>query len=238
MNKLEKKVTFLATIASAAPFIGLFGTVWGILDAFQKISTTGATNLSVIGPGISEALVATAAGLFAAIPAVFFYNHFTSTDARRWRRRWTTSPSSSSTSPSGTSRRCRRSSPASSRAAASDAGRRVSTTLAEINVIPLVDVMLVLLIIFMVAAPMLQRGVEVTLPRRSGRRRLPASGCSSTCRPRSARTAASICGKEPIRLEVLAERIRQRLVNRSDKQVFVRSDNRLDVQASSTCSTR
>jgi biopolymer transport protein TolQ len=79
VNKLEKKVTFLATIASAAPFIGLFGTVWGILDAFQKISTTGATNLSVIGPGISEALVATAAGLFAAIPAVFFYNHFTST---------------------------------------------------------------------------------------------------------------------------------------------------------------
>jgi biopolymer transport protein TolQ len=72
-------VTFLATIASAAPFIGLFGTVWGILDAFQKISTTGATNLSVIGPGISEALIATAAGLFAAIPAVFFYNHFTST---------------------------------------------------------------------------------------------------------------------------------------------------------------
>ena len=79
VNKLEKKVTFLATIASAAPFIGLFGTVWGILDAFQKISTTGATNLSVIGPGISEALIATAAGLFAAIPAVFFYNHFTST---------------------------------------------------------------------------------------------------------------------------------------------------------------
>ena len=79
VNRLEKKVTFLATIASASPFIGLFGTVWGILDAFQKISQTGATNLSVIGPGIADALVATAAGLLAAIPAVFFYNHFTST---------------------------------------------------------------------------------------------------------------------------------------------------------------
>jgi len=79
VNKLEKKVTFLATIASAAPFIGLFGTVWGILDAFQKIGGTGATNLSVIGPGIADALIATAAGLFAAIPAVFFYNHFTTT---------------------------------------------------------------------------------------------------------------------------------------------------------------
>ena len=80
VNKLEKKVTFLATIASAAPFIGLFGTVWGIMDAFQQIGGTGSTNLSVIGPGISEALIATAAGLFAAIPAVFFYNHFTSQD--------------------------------------------------------------------------------------------------------------------------------------------------------------
>ena len=78
VNKLEHRVPFLATIASAAPFIGLFGTVWGIMDAFQKIGGTGSTNLSVIGPGISEALVATAAGLFAAVPAVFFYNHFTS----------------------------------------------------------------------------------------------------------------------------------------------------------------
>jgi biopolymer transport protein TolQ len=78
VNKLEKKVPFLATIASAAPFIGLFGTVWGIMDAFRQIGGTGSTNLSVIGPGISQALIATAAGLFAAIPAVFFYNHFTS----------------------------------------------------------------------------------------------------------------------------------------------------------------
>ncbi len=79
VNKLEKRVAFLATIASAAPFIGLFGTVWGIMDAFQKIGLSGSTNLAVIGPGISEALVATAAGLFAAVPAVFFYNHFTTT---------------------------------------------------------------------------------------------------------------------------------------------------------------
>jgi biopolymer transport protein TolQ len=79
VNKLEKRVAFLATIASAAPFIGLFGTVWGIMDAFQKIGLSGSTNLAIIGPGISEALIATAAGLFAAVPAVFFYNHFTMT---------------------------------------------------------------------------------------------------------------------------------------------------------------
>jgi biopolymer transport protein TolR len=110
-------------------------------------------------------------------------------------------------------------------------GRRVSTTLAEINVIPLVDVMLVLLIIFMVAAPMLQRGVEVSLP---VAKRSPeiASERLFIDVPFSFRKDRRIyLLKEPIRLEFLAERIRQRLVNRSDKQVFVRSDNRLDVQA-------
>ena len=77
VNKLEKRVPFLATIASAAPFIGLFGTVWGILITFERIGITGSTNLATVGPGISEALVATAAGLGAAIPAVMAYNHFT-----------------------------------------------------------------------------------------------------------------------------------------------------------------
>jgi biopolymer transport protein TolQ len=77
VNKLEKRIPFLATVASAAPFIGLFGTVWGILITFQRIGITGATNLATVGPGIADALIATAAGLFAAIPAVMAYNHFT-----------------------------------------------------------------------------------------------------------------------------------------------------------------
>jgi biopolymer transport protein ExbD len=111
-------------------------------------------------------------------------------------------------------------------------GRRVSTTLAEINVIPLVDVMLVLLIIFMVAAPMLQRGVEVTLP---VAQRSPeiASERIFVDVPQSFRKDRRVfLVKEPIRIEVLAERIRQRLVNRGeqDKQVFVRSDRSLEVQ--------
>jgi biopolymer transport protein TolQ len=74
LNRLERRVAFLATTASIAPFIGLFGTVWGIMMAFQGIGQTGSTNLGVVAPGIAEALVATAAGLFAAIPAVYFYN--------------------------------------------------------------------------------------------------------------------------------------------------------------------
>jgi len=77
VNKLEKNVTFLATTASITPFIGLFGTVWGIMSAFTNIGAQGSTDLSVVAPGIAEALIATAAGLFAAIPAVYFYNHLT-----------------------------------------------------------------------------------------------------------------------------------------------------------------
>ena len=74
LNKLEHRIPFLATTASIAPFVGLFGTVWGIMAAFQGIGQTGSTNLGVVAPGIAEALVATAAGLVAAIPAVYFYN--------------------------------------------------------------------------------------------------------------------------------------------------------------------
>ncbi len=77
VNRVEERVPFLATTASITPFIGLFGTVWGIIGAFQGIGTAGSTNLAVVAPGIAEALVATAAGLFAAIPAVYFYNHLT-----------------------------------------------------------------------------------------------------------------------------------------------------------------
>jgi len=77
VGKLERRVPFLATTASITPFIGLFGTVWGIMGAFQNIGLQGSTSLNVVAPGIAEALIATAAGLFAAVPAVYFYNHFT-----------------------------------------------------------------------------------------------------------------------------------------------------------------
>jgi biopolymer transport protein TolQ len=75
LSNLESRIPFLATTGSAAPFIGLFGTVWGIMNAFLNIGSTGATNLAVVAPGIAEALIATAIGLFAAIPAVIGYNY-------------------------------------------------------------------------------------------------------------------------------------------------------------------
>ena len=76
MTKLESALGFLATTGSASPFIGLFGTVWGIMDTFKGIGARGSATLAVVAPGISEALIATAAGLAAAIPAVIFYNYF------------------------------------------------------------------------------------------------------------------------------------------------------------------
>lgn len=77
MQKLESSLGILAIIGSSAPFIGLFGTVWGIMNSFQSIAVSKNTSLAVVAPGIAEALLATAIGLFAAIPAVFFYNIFT-----------------------------------------------------------------------------------------------------------------------------------------------------------------
>jgi len=76
ITKIEKKYTFLATVGSTAPFIGLFGTVWGIMNSFQSIAISRNTSLAIVAPGIAEALFATALGLLAAIPAVVAYNKF------------------------------------------------------------------------------------------------------------------------------------------------------------------
>jgi biopolymer transport protein TolQ len=76
VRRVEKGMSWLATTGSVTPFIGLFGTVWGIIDAFSGLGSAGAASLRAVAPGIAEALVTTAAGLFAAIPAVIFYNHF------------------------------------------------------------------------------------------------------------------------------------------------------------------
>jgi len=106
----------------------------------------------------------------------------------------------------------------------------VSPTLSEINIIPLVDVMLVLLIIFMVAAPMLQRGLEVNLPVASRSESISSERLFVTV-PLSFRQDAEVfLGEEGIRLEVLAERVRQSLVNNSDKQVFLRGDGGVELQ--------
>jgi biopolymer transport protein TolQ len=87
VDRLERRLLFLATVGSTAPFIGLFGTVWGIMTSFQSIAAAKTTSLAVVAPGIAEALFATALGLLAAIPAVIFYNKF-STEAGRLAQRF------------------------------------------------------------------------------------------------------------------------------------------------------
>ena len=83
MEEIEKSYTFLATVGSTAPFIGLFGTVWGIMNSFQSIAISRNTSLAIVAPGIAEALFATALGLLAAIPAVVAYNKFNS-DSKKY----------------------------------------------------------------------------------------------------------------------------------------------------------
>lgn len=109
-------------------------------------------------------------------------------------------------------------------------GRRVSPTLSEINVIPLVDVMLVLLIIFMVAAPMLQRGLEVNLPVASRSQEIASERLFVTVPVSFQQDRRVYLGEEAIRLEVFGERIRQAMLNRSDKQVFLRGDGDIRYQ--------
>jgi biopolymer transport protein TolQ len=82
MERLERSLLFLATVGSTAPFVGLFGTVWGIMTSFQAIAVSKNTSLAVVAPGIAEALFATALGLLAAIPAVIAYNKFSADSAR------------------------------------------------------------------------------------------------------------------------------------------------------------
>ena len=86
LKKVEKNFTYLATIGSTAPFIGLFGTVWGIMNSFQSIAISRNTSLAIVAPGIAEALFATALGLLAAIPAVVAYNKFNN-DSKKYSQR-------------------------------------------------------------------------------------------------------------------------------------------------------
>ena len=173
IERLERRLLVLATVGSAGPFIGLFGTVWGIMTSFQSIAASKNTSLAVVAPGIAEALFATAIGLVAAIPATIFYNKFVvrgeqaGAAAGGLRRRIRRDPVAAD-------RRARRMSAHGCVASAVAASggpsiggkrrHRRRTVMSEINVTPMVDVMLVLLIIFMVSAPLLTVGVPIDLP--------------------------------------------------------------------------
>ena len=166
LSRLESRLPWLATTGAVTPFIGLFGTVWGIIDAFHGLGTAGSATLRAVAPGVSEALITTAAGLFAAIPAVIAYNMFTqhirefgarmddfSLELMNEVERAQVGSGSRGPQPCGAAVM-----------AFTNAQGRTQSSLSDINVTPLVDVVLVLLIIFMVTAPVLQSGIEVAVP--------------------------------------------------------------------------
>ena len=164
---MNKGTGLLATIGSTAPFVGLFGTVWGIMNSFIGISKAQTTNLAVVAPGIAEALLATAIGLFAAIPAVIIYNQFARSIARY---RALVGDASAEVLRLVSRDLDRGEAQIRLPERRSEPWRRVSTAakttleLHEINVTPFIDVMLVLLIIFMVAAPLSTVDIAVDLP--------------------------------------------------------------------------
>ena len=172
IDRLEQSLATLATVGSTSPYVGLFGTVWGIMSAFSSLGNVQQATLAMVAPGISEALVATAFGLFAAIPAVVAYNRFAD-QVTRLEIRFDAFIEEFSTI---LQRHAGRAAPARLRLraarrryAAADGGHMAQTNrgrlMGEINVVPYIDVMLVLLIIFMITAPLLTQGIKVDLPK-------------------------------------------------------------------------
>ena len=155
-DRLEESLATLATIGSTSPYIGLFGTVWGIMNSFRGLGNVQSATLAMVAPGIAEALIATAMGLFAAIPAVIAYNRYADQVARL-ELRYDTFAEEFST----ILQHYAHSAKAEDRRRMSIRNRKL---MGDINVVPYIDVMLVLLIIFMVTAPLLSQGVKVELP--------------------------------------------------------------------------
>ena len=169
LERLEESLASLATIGSTSPYVGLFGTVWGIMNSFVALGGVQQATLQMVAPGIAEALIATAMGLFAAIPAVIAYNRYAD-QVSRLELRYDAFMEEFSTilqryagrgRPSEERRHGRRTT-----------SRRRRKLMGEINVVPYIDVMLVLLIIFMITAPLLAEGIKVELPK-AGARPIP-----------------------------------------------------------------
>ena len=154
-ESLMYHLPFLANVGSVSPYVGLFGTVWGIINSFQGLSDATQATINAVAPGISEALVATALGLFAAIPAVVAYNRFASDSDSQLQQSSIFGEELASILYRQTVK---------AKALIYRIGKRKKLN-ADINVVPYIDVMLVLLIIFMVLSPLLIQGIEVNLPK-------------------------------------------------------------------------
>ena len=224
-RRIGRGMGLLASIGATAPFVGLFGTVWGIMNSFIGISNAHTTNLAVVAPGIAEALLATALGLFAAIPAVVIYNAF----SRAIGGYRALLADGSALVMRLLSRDCERvSARRMSRARRSSAvairlghdGDDFAET-HEINVTPFIDVILVLLIIFMIAAPLATVDVPVDLPATTAQRQQrPDKPVFLTIK--ADRTLA--IGDDPVPREALAATLETASHGNHDERIFLRAD--------------
>ena len=209
MNIIDKNFTFLATVGSTAPFIGLFGTVWGIMNSFQSIAISRNTSLAIVAPGIAEALFATALGLLAAIPAVIAFNKYSS-DSRKYFSKI---------------REFFKKIYCNNLNMAFKFNRSIREPMSEINVTPFVDVMLVLLIIFMVTAPLLTVGVQVDLPESSADS-LPEEQEPLTLTINS--KGEIFIQESKVEYDNIIAKILAVSKNRTDTRIFVRGDKTIN----------
>jgi tonB-system energizer ExbB/TonB system transport protein ExbD (group 1) len=198
----------LATIGATSPFIGLFGTVWGIMNSFIGISKSQTTNLAVVAPGIAEALLATAIGLVAAIPAVIIYNHF-SRVTKGYLELVSRAYARGGVSAMGVS------------IADTDLDDNDFAETHEINVTPFIDVILVLLIIFMVAAPLSTVDLPVDLPTSSATpQKRPDKPTYVTIKP----DLAVAIGETQVKRVDLVRSLDQMADASKDRFIFLRAD--------------
>ena len=219
--EMKRGLSALATIGSTAPFVGLFGTVVGILNAFKGIAAEKATGLSAVAGGIAEALVTTAFGLLVAVPAVWAYNYFTN-------KVEAFDVEMDNSSMELINYFILR------RGAKKYDGRRqimaykpqAGAQMAAPNVIPMADIMLVLLIIFMVVTPMLQKTHQVDLAPVNNPRDMKDADKDDAIVVAVTRDGSLYLGNSKIAKEEITGQIKDRIANKLDKTVYVKSDAR------------
>ena len=228
MGRLERGLLFLATVGAAGPFIGLFGTVWGIMNSFTAIAGAKDTSIAVVAPGIAEALFATALGLVAAIPAVVFYNKFSNdiatlgVAAREFLARVLGDNLAADRSEDGRHQ-------AGTRWTDGWGNRRVKSRFAprsEINVTPFVDVMLVLLIIFMVAAPLMTVTVPVNLAQSDAKPKTDAAPLTITVTG----DGKIYLQEDEVAMGSLVPVIRERALGDLEQRIYVRGDRSVNYE--------
>ncbi len=231
ITRLERNMPWLAITAAVTPFVGLFGTVWGIIDAFHGLGTAGAATLRAVAPGISEALITTAAGLAAAIPAVIAYNLIGSS-IREFAARsddfalevLNAVENSQAQIPAASSGRRE------ALMAFTTSNGRTQTALADINITPLVDVVLVLLIIFMVTAPVLQSGIDVSVPKTRYVKQITEERLVITIN----KDQRVFLGNDAININEIGTKLRQRIRDPRNQSIFVRADENVPFGAFAT----